>query len=743
MKMFSKMQMGNSNTDDTFCCLSSTSTETTPCDFPLLQLPRKPEIFHGREAVSLQLKNSLLQDEGTRIAILGTGGIGKTTIAAIMLHDVDIEAKFGTRRIFIRCEAMTSADGIISGLAAALDITADNRSDLLRSVVQYLRETKAPILLVLDNFETPWDSADQDAVEETLGHLDTVEHLSFVVTMRGTKRPGCVKWSQPALTSLDPVGLLAARMIYLENGGQDGEGLDHLLRFLDGLPLAIVLLAYHGQNCSPTELSLAYEAERTELLNRGRRTRLTSLEVSISFTLNSQTMEEEPNALEALRLLSLLPDGVEIEELPGVFPNLARRGSAIRTLQDTALLSRYGSRYKVLAPIREYIQAAQEPAGPLLLDVRSYYFAIPVDQLNGWFQNPQDFDLVQRITQVYGNIRTIMIHALSRSELSHHLFSALKSLSLVAQMSIYSADCLQLLDAAVASAQGLPAFKGELHSMWKLKSIVHQIRHEREAAAVADAAIAALEEAAGGESETELQVMSSGLSTQPKDTYSLAKWHRNKGNLGAAIRLYTEARHAYEQNDDKYWVAWCCQDLGHTYGAAGQLVESYEMHLRARTNFLAIGRTVNASACLLAMARAQMDGRDFVKAISLFLDSISAFASLGLDYWAAHSQLGCAICYYEMNMCDQAESKLIPAQAQYEKMKDCTAVATCRKYRARCHCQLGRHHEEQVTLRDAIDYCTRNGLHELAAELRDDRALCEELLVVGSVPSDHASEDVL
>ncbi|KZO90401.1 hypothetical protein CALVIDRAFT_394907 [Calocera viscosa TUFC12733] len=701
MKMFSKMQMGNTTTGDSVDGImaigvperterdgsqeESMSNTTTPSDFSPLCLPPKPEIFHGREAVMQQLKNSLLQDEGMRIAILGSGGIGKTTMATIMIHDPDIEAKFGTRRIFLRCEAMTSADGIVSGLAAALNVAADGNNNLLRSVVQYLRDTKAPVLLVLDNFETPWDSADQDGVESVLAHLDTAKNLSFVVTMRGTKRPGCVKWSHPALTALEPVDLLTARTIYLENGGQDGDGLDNLLEALDGLPLAIVLLAYHGQNRSPAELAVAYEAERTNLLNRGRRTRLTNVEVSISFTLNCQTMRDEPDALEALRLLSLLPDGVEDAELPDVFPNLSHRRSAIRTLQDVALLSRSGSRYKMLAPIRECILIIQEPAGPFLIDMRNYYYGIAC-QINDWALNSQDSAMVERIREACGNICSVMMHALGRSELSHLLFRALECLYLFTQIGIYGGDRLQLVDAALAAVQGDPTFRKELYSIWIMKSAVHWDRDEQEVAAAAAAAAAAnapnaleqIEEQSG----TQLEMSDSALA-QPNNAYNSAQWRERNGDLEAAAHLYREARHGYEQMNAKSWAALCAEGLGRIHEGQGKLEESYELHLQARTIFLEMGRMLEATNCLFPMALSQMKRRNHAEAISLYSQAVSAFRSLGLDRLGAYSQLGLAFCYWQLNMYDQAASALTAAHVEFEKLKDRKGVVECMQLLAR------------------------------------------------------------
>jgi len=158
--------------------------------------------------------------------------------------------------------------------------------------------------------------------------------------------------------------------IYLDNDGQQGEGLLQLLDVLDGIPVAIVLMAYQGQNRSPAELVKSYEEERTALLTRGRRTRITSLEVSVTITLNCQTMKEEPSAIGVLGLLWLLPDGVGDTQLRKASRNVPGRESAVRVLEQVALLVRSGNRRKVLAPVREFILTTYVPIGQYWEELR-------------------------------------------------------------------------------------------------------------------------------------------------------------------------------------------------------------------------------------------------------------------------------------------------------------------------------------------------------------------------------------
>jgi hypothetical protein len=109
---------------------------------------------------------------------------------------------------------------------------------------------------------------------------------------------------------------------------------------------------------TPMALLERWDSEYTSMLTRGRKHRLSSLDISIKVSLDSPSMRSNPDAQDLLGLLALLPDGVQtnkhLVEIASDIPKVASAGALLR---QVSLAYTDGSRVlRVLAPIRLFIQ---------------------------------------------------------------------------------------------------------------------------------------------------------------------------------------------------------------------------------------------------------------------------------------------------------------------------------------------------------------------------------------------------
>lgn len=140
-------------------------------------LPSMPQIFHGRES-ELQAIVDKLSQEPVRIAILGTGGMGKTSLARAIVHHPDIAAKY-EHRLFVACDSTTTSIELAALIGSHVGLNPGK--NLIRLVVQYFAQTLSS-LLILDNLETPWEPIEsRGGVEEFLSLLTGVSHLALIV----------------------------------------------------------------------------------------------------------------------------------------------------------------------------------------------------------------------------------------------------------------------------------------------------------------------------------------------------------------------------------------------------------------------------------------------------------------------------------------------------------------------------------------------------------------------------------
>ncbi|KAJ7090083.1 hypothetical protein C8R44DRAFT_591272, partial [Mycena epipterygia] len=280
-----------------------------------------------------------------RIAILGAGGMGKTSLARAALHHPDVAAKY-EHRFFVACDSTTTSIELAALIGTHLGLKPG--TNLMRPVVQYFSQAVSA-LLILDNLETTWESIESRVgVEEFLSLLTEVPHLALIITMRGAERPAKVRWSHPFLEPLKPLSDDAARKTFIEiaDDCHDSREIDKLLHLTNNMPLAVLT---------------RWETEKTSLLSAGL-DRWSSLDVSIIASLSSPRMTSCPGAKDLLSLLSVLPDGLsEVELLTCNLPIQNLRACRAMLLCTSLAYYDHKQRLKSLVPIREHVHHFYPP----------------------------------------------------------------------------------------------------------------------------------------------------------------------------------------------------------------------------------------------------------------------------------------------------------------------------------------------------------------------------------------------
>jgi tetratricopeptide (TPR) repeat protein len=326
----------------------------TPSLASAAALPAAPICF-GRDEEIADLVATLLADKTEPTPILGPAGIGKSTITLVALSHPDVAKRYGARRYFIRCDAVRTREAFAAAIATALGLPIGPQVEV--AVLTEL--ASAPAALAIDNAETPWE-ADTLRVEELFAQLAAIPGLALIASLRGYSRPMGVRWRQ----AIEPrsLPLKDARKVFLAIAGQqfaDDPDLDRLLLALDGVPLAISLMA----NAAEGQPDLAdtwarWERERTKMLQRaGGTDRLLNIEVSYEISIQGPRMTEEARRL--LSILGFLPGGVARGDIEAVFP--AHGTPAAMVLRQVGLAFDEAYRLRLLAPLREYVQRAHLP----------------------------------------------------------------------------------------------------------------------------------------------------------------------------------------------------------------------------------------------------------------------------------------------------------------------------------------------------------------------------------------------
>jgi len=346
-----------------------------------------------------------------RIPILGSGGIGKTTLALSVMHDDRVCANFGDERVFVSCEAVTSPDLLIGELASSLQLPTDKIDhNLFQIVIRRLKQV--PTLLVLDNFETPWDPPQtRSEIESLLAEVTSINTLVCIVTMRGSQKPSGTRWSN-VLPPLQPVDLKSALAIFKAISHKEDECVTKLIRAVDCVPLAVTLMANLASVDGETTEALwsRWKEENTSMVEKGL-DRLSNLDISVRVSLSSPRMRHDPSAAAFLSLLALLPDGMSPNTLHVCITGLSNVISvkkAISTLRQNALVYEDSNgTLRILSPVRLFMRTHRPPSPQARQFLYDHFIHLA---LQG--SSYHDSTVRSHLERELGNINAILIDAL-------------------------------------------------------------------------------------------------------------------------------------------------------------------------------------------------------------------------------------------------------------------------------------------------------------------------------------------
>ena len=336
---------------------------------PLGELPPPaPRDCFGRD--DLIEKVVELAENLEPVALVGAGGIGKTSIALTVLHHNRIKERFGENRRFIRCDQFpASRTHFLARLSKVIGAGVEHPEDLapLRSLL-----SSKEMLIILDNAESILDPKETGAMEiySVVDELCQFKTICLCITSRITTVPSRCKRPEIPTLSIEA----ACDIFYGVYGdSRRSSTISDLLKRLDFHALSIKLLATTASHngWDHDRLAQEWDAQLAQVLQTDYNE---SLAATIELSLSSPTfLSLGPNARDLLGVLAFFPQGINERNFDWLFPTIPNRKNVFDRFYVLSLTHRSNGFVTMLAPIRDYLRPQDPRSSPLLCATKDRY----------------------------------------------------------------------------------------------------------------------------------------------------------------------------------------------------------------------------------------------------------------------------------------------------------------------------------------------------------------------------------
>ena len=341
---------------------------------PTPQLPLLLNRFVGREAERDAAQKYFTEENGRLLTLTGPGGVGKTRLALEAARS--LAEHFANFVWFAPLADIRDAEEIPAALLKAFRRKRAAAGDPLEQVTTFLNGKKAPVLLILDNFE----QLSLNGAGMVRAILAAVPRLACLITSR--RRLG-IAGEQSLVVPMLPapedgqalheLGRNPSVQLFIDRARtprpafqlteENGRDIAALCRRLEGLPLAIELTAMRASMLTPAQMLVELEGRFALLTLRdaGRDYRHQSLQAALQWSYDLL-----PPELQTLfSRLSVFRGGWTLEAAQSVCQYGAALDGLDRLHTCSLLLLEEVSatmRWRMLESVREFAQEILAPA---------------------------------------------------------------------------------------------------------------------------------------------------------------------------------------------------------------------------------------------------------------------------------------------------------------------------------------------------------------------------------------------